>query len=107
MTGKIMQLKDKAIRQIMDLPNIENVITKGEDLPISILPGRTKSIVAPFAKRGADEAIREIRVGVFDLPTVVNAAGDPTKRATFKFEMVAAESKEFSGGGTSPDNGPR
>lgn len=86
---EINALKEKAVQQVMGLPTIDAVITGGEYLPISILPGRSKEIIAPFSKRNKDEDIKSILVGIYDLPTKVNEAGDPIKRTNFTFHMVA------------------
>lgn len=86
---EITRRKNNAILQIMNLPNVGNLMTGGKYLPISILPGRTKIIIAPISKRFDDEKIKSVIVNVFDLPTKVNAAGDPIKRANFKFHFIA------------------
>ena len=87
--AEINMLKNKAIQQIINLPKINDVITEGEYLPINILPGRTKKIIAPFSRRTHDTEIQSILVGIYDLPTKVNEAGDPIKRTNFNFHMIA------------------
>lgn len=86
---EINNLKNKAVQQIMSIPPISGLITNGEYPPISILPGRTKKIIAPISKRFKEEDIKSILVGIFDLPTKVNEAGIPTKRTNFNFHMIA------------------
>lgn len=85
--SEIATLKNKAVTDIMNMPNVSDIITDGEYSPISILPGRTKKIVAPISKRFEDEKIDSVTVNVFDLPTKVDAAGNPTKRANFQFDF--------------------
>jgi hypothetical protein len=89
---QINRQKEKAVQQVMSLPAIDAVITGGEYLPISILPDRSKEIIVPFSKRNRAEEIKSILVGIYDLPTKVNEAGDPTKRTNFNFHMVAETS---------------
>ena len=82
---KSAQLLSKAIQKISSLPNtVNNVITNGVYQPINILPGRKIRIVALF-DISKDNLPEEIHVGLFDLPTIVNQAGDPTKRDNFNF----------------------
>ncbi len=69
--------------------NMKGVITSGVYQPINILPGRSEKVLVPFSKRKEDEVIKKINIGIYDLPTMVNEAGVPTKRAKFNFEMVA------------------
>ena len=70
--------------------NMKGVITSGVYQPINILPGRSEKVLVPFSKRKEDEIIKNINIGIYDLPTMVNEAGVPTKRAKFNFEMIAA-----------------
>ena len=71
--------------------NMKGVITSGVYQPINILPGRSEKVLVPFSKRKEDEIIKKINIGIYDLPTMVNEAGVPTKRAKFNFEMVATQ----------------
>lgn len=85
------QMQD-AIFKINQLPdNMKNSITNGVYQPINILPGRTETIVVPFGPSKEGETIKYIHVGIFDLPTRVDDAGNPTKRAHFNFDLVAAQ----------------
>ncbi|MEI6209582.1 MAG: hypothetical protein WCP20_22600 [Desulfuromonadales bacterium] len=70
---------------------LKGVITSGIYQPINILPGRSEKVLVPFSKRKEDEIINKINIGIYDLPTMVNEAGVPTKRAKFNFEMVATQ----------------
>lgn len=85
---KIDALKKDAVEKINNLPSLSGLITSGEYLPISILPGRSKKIIAPISKRFSEEKIKEVNVSVFDLPTKVNAAGDPIKRTNFHYHFM-------------------
>lgn len=94
--GKITQnavaFSNEATQKIEEIPdNLKGVITNGVYQPINILPGRTDKIIVPFKQRKEGEKIKQVLVGVYDLPTRVNEAGVPTKRANFNFEMIAAE----------------
>jgi hypothetical protein len=52
------------------------------------LPGRSREVFVPFKKPAKDKEINEMNVYVIDLVTMMDAAGIPTKRGTFKFTMV-------------------
>ncbi len=88
-----MMLKSKAIQKINNQIEVsaKNMITGGIYLPISILPKRTAKIVAPFSNPNPDKEITSLVIGIYDLPTKVNQAGDPVKRENFIFKMVAAD----------------
>jgi len=70
---------------------ISEIMTSGLYPRIDILPGRTVQVVAPFAKRTENVVIRGINIGLYDMQTKVDIAGNSTKRANFNFEMVAPE----------------
>lgn len=89
---EIDNFRDKAVKQILTIPSFQNVITSGDYPPINILPGRRAEILVPFSK-AKEEEIKEIFVGIYDLPTQVDAAGIPVKRANFTFDMFAKELK--------------
>lgn len=72
--------------------NQKNIITSGVYQPISIIPGRSETVVIPFSTRKESETIKSVHIGIFDLPTKVDDAGNPLKRAHFNFEMVATGS---------------
>jgi hypothetical protein len=88
---QIIARKTAAIEKIgSEIPDsMKGIITSGVYQPINVLPGRAENVFVPFARRKDDEPIKAIHVGVYDLPTEVNQAGIPTKRANFKFELVA------------------
>ena len=70
--------------------NVGSVISNGDYQPIAILPGRTSEIIVPIRdlRAGGISQARELRVGVYDLPTRVDAASNPTKRQNFEFAFV-------------------
>lgn len=85
----VKQMQD-ALFKINEIPNtMKNAITNGVYQPINILPGRAETIVVPFGPRKEGEEINFIHVGIFDLPTRVDDAGNPIKRAHFNFDLVA------------------
>lgn len=90
---KILPLKGKAMNKVQTgLPNnINNIITGGVYQPINMLPGRTTKIIAPFNVRKEGEVIEKLYVNIFDLPTKVDNAGNPTKRTHFSFTMKAVK----------------
>jgi len=71
--------------------NVSNIITSGVYPPISLIPGRVTKIVVPFSSRKANEKILELYVNIFDVPTKVDEASNPTKREHFYFKLVAQE----------------
>lgn len=87
---EVMKLKQEAIQMIQEnVPdNIPNIITDGVYPKINILPGRTGTVIAPFEKRKETDVIKTLHVGVYDLPTKVDEAANPTKRANFDFVMI-------------------
>jgi len=89
--SEIMSLKSKAIQKINNQlqTNVKNMITGGAYMPISILPKRTAKVIVPFSNPNPDKKITSLMIGVYDLPTKVNQAGDPVKRESFSFKMVA------------------
>ncbi len=89
--SEIMTFKSKAIQKISNQIQIsaKNMITGGAYMPISILPKRTAKIVVPFSNPNPDKEITSLMIGLYDLPTKVNQAGDPVKRENFIFKMVA------------------
>ena len=89
--GEISTIKSKAIQKISNQIQVsaKNMITNGEYQPISILPKRTAKIVAPFSNTNSNKEINFLAVGIYDLPTKVNQAGDPVKRENFNFEMTS------------------
>lgn len=88
---KIYPLKSKAMGKVQsDLPNnINNIITGGVYQPINLIPGRSTKIIVPFNVRRKGEIIKKLHVNIFDLPTKVDNAGNPTKRAHFNFTLKA------------------
>lgn len=94
LTQKVNILKDKAMKNINDQIqiNANNIITNGFYQPISLLPHRSTTIVAPFTcMKTTSNSLNTLVVSIFDLPTQVNQAGDPTKRENFVFKMKAVE----------------
>ncbi len=91
LTGEIQNSRSKAIQQIENQIQIDekNIITSGVYQPISILPRRTARIVAPFCKPHHSKEMNALSVGIYDLPTKVNQAGDPIKRENFIYDMIA------------------
>jgi hypothetical protein len=84
------QAEKKIENEISD--SIKGVLLTSGNYPrIDILPGRSVRVVAPFAKRQENEVIERILVGVYDLPTKVDQAANPIKRATFNFDMIAVK----------------
>jgi hypothetical protein len=90
---KIQLLKGNAMTKVQtDLPNnVNNIITGGVYQPINMLPGRTTKIIVPFNVRKEGEVIEKLYVNIFDLPTIVDNAGNPTKRTHFNFTMKAVK----------------
>lgn len=90
-------LKADAVSKVdssLSTSSIKNLIlSSGVFQPIVVLPGRTEKVIIPFNKRNEDEDIKSVNLFVFDLPTQVDAAGTPTKRANFQFEMIAVDAK--------------
>jgi len=91
--NEIMMLKSKAIQKITNQIQVsaKNMLTGGIYLPISILPKRTAKIVAPFSNPNPDKEITSLVIGIYDLPTKVNQAGDPVKRENFVFKIIATD----------------
>lgn len=89
--ANVAQFKANAITQMRNgiSENIGNIITSGVYQPISLIPGRATKIVAPFNIRKEGEVIEILYVNIFDLPTMVDAAGNPTKRDHFNFTLKA------------------
>ena len=82
----------EAMFKISQIPDaMKNCITNGVYQPINVLPGRTETILVPFGPQKENQEIRYLHVAIFDLPTRVDDAGNPTKRAHFNFDLVAAQ----------------
>lgn len=90
--AEIMKFKNAALKKVQDIPEVRNVITEGDYPPIRVLPGRTVDIHVPFADPDRRK-ITEMDIHVIDLPTKVDAAGVPSKRANFSFAMVPVSAK--------------
>ncbi len=88
---KANKLKKNAIQQIKNLSASRTIITRDRYLPIRILPGKSKKVIVPFSKRKKHEKIKSILVSIYNLPTQVDASGDPIKRQNFNFHMVATD----------------
>jgi len=92
---KIANAKIKAREQILKINEVlGKVITGGVYQPINILPQRTVKITAPFYFGGEVDEIKLLNVGIYDLPTEVDQAGNPTKRDHFVFEMTTSNTTD-------------
>lgn len=91
--NKVLSLKGKAIQKIYnDIDNnVSNIITSGVYPAISLLPGRVTKIIVPFNTRTPKKQITSLVVNVFDVPTKVDQASNPTKREHFSFKLVKAQ----------------
>jgi len=101
---KISNAKIKAREQVLKInETLGKVITGGVYQPINILPQRSVKITAPFYFDGEIDEIDFLNVGIYDLPTEVDQAGNPTKRDHFVFEMTT--SSEISDRSSNKING--
>lgn len=92
-TNHVRGLQRAAYRAVEDgMPlDMYGMVTGGVYAPIQVPPGKTVKVLVPFNDRQEDEIIARIAVRVREVPTRVDAAGVPTKRASYDFEMFAVK----------------
>lgn len=84
----VQRLRENANAAINSIEWPSNIILDGDYPPIHILPGRSQDVLIPFKKPAPKDEIVEMNIYVVDLPTVIDAAGLPQKRDTFRFTVV-------------------
>jgi hypothetical protein len=88
MSSMLATTKEAATQEMANIQQPDDIVLNGAYQPIIILPGRSREVFVPFKKPAKDKEINEMNVYVIDLVTMMDAAGIPTKRGTFKFTMV-------------------
>jgi len=90
--SRIVRMCEECVVQVPAVvdPGEKAIFTSGRFDPISILPGKSKTLIVPITQWTPENAPERISCNIYDIVTETDAASNPTKRdnLAFEFELI-------------------